>query len=125
MGQAKKSILIIEDDTFLANIYKNKFELEGFKVYTEHDGKSGLETFLKKVPSVVLLDVLLPQLDGFAILQKAKQSKKIRHVPVIMLTNLGNKEDVQKGLELGAEDYLIKAHFKPSETVKKVKNLFK
>jgi len=119
----QKSILIIEDDTFLATIYKNKFEAEGFRVYTETNGEAGLDTFLKKIPSLVLLDVLLPKMDGFTILQKAKQSKKIMHVPIILLTNLGHTDDVKKGMELGAIDYLIKAHFKPSETVKKVKNI--
>ncbi len=119
----QKSILIIEDDSFLANIYKNKFEAEGFKVYTETDGQSGLASFEKKVPSLVLLDVLLPKLDGFSIIKKAKSSKKLKHIPIVLLTNLGHKDDVKKGMDLGAEDYLIKAHFKPSETVNKVKNI--
>lgn len=119
----QKSILIIEDDSFLANIYKNKFEAEGYKVYTETNGESGFESFIKKVPNLVLLDVLLPKLDGFSLIKKAKEHKKIKHVPIVLLTNLGHKEDVKKGMDLGAEDYLIKAHFKPSETVKKVKNI--
>lgn len=71
----------------------------------------------------MLLDILLPKMDGFAVLKKLKADESTKNLPVILLTNLGQKDDVQKGLELGASDYLIKAHFKPSETVDKVKKV--
>jgi len=125
MAKAKKNTsihaLIIEDDTFLANIYKTKFEMEGFKVSVSENGALGLADIKKKKPDVVLLDVLLPKMDGFTVLEKAKTDKAIADIPVILLTNLGQKDDVEKGLALGAADYLIKAHFKPSETVAKVR----
>jgi len=114
-------ILLIEDDSFLANIYKTKFDMEGFKVSVSEDGESGIEDAKRKHPDLILLDVLLPKLDGFTVLKKLKEDTALKDIPVILLTNLGQKDDVDKGLELGAEDYLIKAHFKPSETVEKVK----
>lgn len=119
----KKSVhvLLVEDDEFLVNIYKKKFEMEGFKVSVSDNGEAGLADVKKKVPDIVLLDILLPKLDGFAVLEKLKADADTKDIPVILLTNLGQKDDVQHGLELGAADYLIKAHFKPSETVEKVR----
>jgi DNA-binding response OmpR family regulator len=116
-------ILLIEDDTFLANIYKTKFEMEGFKVTHADNGETGYEGAGKFSPDIILLDILLPKMDGFAVLKKLKEDDAVKDIPVILLTNLGQKDDVEKGLELGAVDYLIKAHFKPSETVSKVKKI--
>lgn len=116
-------VLLVEDDSFLANIYKTKFEMEGFKVTTAENGEMGLEEAEKKTPDIILLDILLPKLDGFAVLEKLKANHDLQAVPVILLTNLGQKDDVEKGLEMGAKDYLIKAHFKPSEVVAKVREV--
>lgn len=123
MTTANFKILIVEDDNFLADIYKTKFELEGFKVMVAADGEKGLKTAQSKKPDLILLDILLPKMDGFAVLQKLKEGDDTKNIPVILLTNLGQKEDVQKGLNLGAVDYLIKAHFNPAETVEKVKKV--
>jgi DNA-binding response OmpR family regulator len=79
----------------------------------------------RKKPDIILLDVLLPKLDGFAVLEKLKEDPATKEIPVILLTNLGQKDDVEKGLESGAADYLIKAHFKPSEVVDKVKKILR
>ncbi len=118
-------ILIIEDDTFLSNIYKTKFDMEGFKISTSENGEVGLADVKKKKPDIILLDILLPKMDGFAVLEALKADAEVKNIPVILLTNLGQKDDVEKGLELGAVDYLIKAHFKPSEVVDKVKKVLK
>lgn len=112
---------MVEDDTFLANIYKTKFEMEGFTVDVAENGEDGLAAVKEKKPDIVLLDILLPKMDGFTVLKKLKNDPVVKDIPVVLLTNLGQKDDVEKGLELGAVDYLIKAHFKPSETVAKVK----
>lgn len=119
--QKEPKILLVEDDQFLRGIYKKKFELEGFKVTTAEDGEQALDEVEKRRPHIILLDVLLPKLDGFSVLEKLKSHSSTESIPVIMLTNLGQKQDVQRGLELGAVDYLIKTHFKPSELVHKVK----
>ncbi len=113
-------VVLVEDDTFLATIYKTKFEMEGFKVTLATDGETALIEIKKKKPDIVLLDILLPRLDGFTVLTRLKQDKSTVTIPVIILTNLGQKEDVAKGLDLGAADYLIKAHFRPTEIVEKV-----
>lgn len=116
-------ILLVEDDTFLANIYKTKFEMEGFKVTHADNGETGYESAIKHKPDIILLDILLPKMDGFSVLKKLKENDAVKNIPVILLTNLGQKDDVEKGLEIGAADYLIKAHFKPSETVAKVNKI--
>lgn len=116
-------VLLIEDDTFLAEIYKTKFEMEKFKVSVARDGESGLQAIQKKKPDVVLLDVLLPQMDGFTVLESAKKDPRTAYIPIILLTNLGQKNDVDKGFQLGASEYLIKAHVHPSEVVDVVKRV--
>lgn len=122
---AKKKILIVEDDNFLVGLYTTKFELEGFEVYTAEDGEKGYKTAKEKKPDIILLDILLPKLDGFEVLKKLKKGADTKSIPVILLTNLSQKNDVQKGLDLGAVDYLIKAHFMPSEVVLKVNKYVK
>ena len=123
MADKQIHVLLVEDDTFLANIYKTKFEMEGFVVDVAENGELGLKEVQKRQPDLVLLDILLPKMDGFTVLQHMKEDAELKNIPVILLTNLGQKDDVEKGLKLGAADYLIKAHFKPSETVDKVKSV--
>lgn len=121
----KKSIhvMLVEDDEFLSDIYHKKFEMEGFKISYADNGEKGLEDIKKKKPDIVLLDILLPKMDGFTVLEKLKEDDSVKNIPVILLTNLGQRDDVQKGMEKGAVDYLIKAHFKPSEVVDKIKKV--
>lgn len=118
-------ILIVEDDLFLAEIYQKKFEMEGFKVSMANNGEKAVTDIKKKIPDLVLLDILLPKLDGFSVLEAVKSDDTTKNIPVILLTNLGQQDDVQRGLEKGAVDYLIKTHFKPSEVVDKVRKVLK
>ncbi|OGH68674.1 MAG: hypothetical protein A3I29_05025 [Candidatus Magasanikbacteria bacterium RIFCSPLOWO2_02_FULL_44_11] len=119
----KVHVLLVEDDVFLSGIYQKKFEMEGFKISTSDNGEKGLADAKKKKPDIILLDVLLPKMDGFSVLKQLKEDVATKNIPVILLTNLGQKDDVEKGLEAGAVDYLIKAHFKPSEIVEKVRKV--
>lgn len=124
MSMAKQwHLLLIEDDAFLASMYKTKFEQQGFKVMMADNGEDGLVDARRKKPDVIVLELLLPRVDGFTVLTELKRDRATASIPVILLTNLGQKEDVQKGLGLGAADYLIKTHFKPSETVAAVKRV--
>ena len=116
-------ILIIEDDIFLADLYRTKFELEGFTVYLAYDGEKGWEIAQKKNPDVILLDLILPKMGGFAVLENLKSDKKLKEIPVILLTNLSQKADVSKGLKMGAVKYLIKAHYTPTEIAEEIKKI--
>ncbi|MFA6422635.1 MAG: response regulator [Candidatus Buchananbacteria bacterium] len=119
----KSSILIVEDDVFLSDLYKTKMELEGFKVFVAYDGEKGFEVAKKNVPDIILLDLILPKMNGFQALEKIKNNASTKEIPVIILTNLSQKADVDKGLKMGAKDFLIKAHFMPSEVVEKIKKI--
>jgi DNA-binding response OmpR family regulator len=120
MAEEKKKILIIEDDPFLLSMYVTKLEANGFMVASEENGENGIGKIKKEKPDLLLLDILLPGKDGFEILEEMKKNDELKDIPVILLTNLGQRKDVEKGLELGAVDYLIKAHFTPSEVITKI-----
>ncbi len=122
---AKKTILLVEDDSFLAGMYVTKLELEGYRVALASDGEQAVLLAQKEKPQLILLDIIIPKKSGFDVLKEVKAIPATKDIPVILLTNLGQKEDVKRGLELGATDYLIKAHFMPSEVVAKVKRLVK
>ncbi len=125
MANGKKTILLVEDDTMISTMYKTKFEQAKFEVLMADNGADGLELALNNKPDLILLDIIMPQLDGFAVLERLKMSSKTKNIPVILLTNLGTEEDIQKGQELGAKDYLVKANLTPAEVLDKVKKEFK
>jgi DNA-binding response OmpR family regulator len=118
-----KKILIVEDDDFLLQMYVTKLELEGFQVISAVDGIKGLRLAKKDKPDLVLLDLQLPELSGFEVLEDLKRSNETKQIPVLVLTNFSQKEDIDRCLNLGASDYLIKAHFVPSEVIAKIKNI--
>ena len=119
--EQKLKIILVEDDPFLASMYVSKLETANYEIMSEEDGKKGYELIAKEKPDLVLLDILLPGMDGFEVLKKLKDNEELKNIPVILLTNLGQKNDVEKGLDLGADDYLIKAHVTPSEVIEKIK----
>lgn len=121
---AKKiKVLLIEDDPFLLSMYTTKFEIEGFWIITADDGEKGIELAGSQKPDIILLDILMPKMNGFEVLESIKADKATAQIPVILLTNLNQKDEIEKGLRLGAEDYLIKAHFMPTEVIEKVRKL--
>jgi len=120
MPKSKKLILLVEDDEFLAELYSTKLQLEGYNVVLATDGAKGLKIAKEKQPMLILLDILLPKMDGFEVLQEIRKDPVTKKMPVILLTNLSQRSEVQKGLDLGANDYLIKAHFMPSEVITKI-----
>ena len=116
-------ILLVEDDSFLLGMYADKFRAEGFEVYVAGNGAKALKLIREKLPDAVLLDVILPNMDGFEVLRELRRDADLKNIPVILLTNLSQKEEVRKGMELGVKDFLIKAHFMPQEVVEKVKQV--
>jgi len=120
-----KTILIIEDDKFLRELIVQKLIKEGYEIAEAIDGEEGIKKIKEGKPDLVLLDLILPGIDGFEVLSRMKGDSALAPIPVIILSNLGQKEDVERGLKLGAIDYLIKAHFTPGEIIEKVKNALK
>lgn len=117
-----KKILLVEDDPMLIDIYRTKFEENGFEVDVAEDGEEALRKIEKSSPLIVLLDIVLPQHDGWDVLEMIKE--KQAPVKVFVLSNLGQKEEIQRGLDLGAEKYLIKAHYTPSQIVEEINKEF-
>ncbi|MFH0956133.1 MAG: response regulator [Candidatus Falkowbacteria bacterium] len=123
MPKDKIKILLVEDDSFLLGMYATKFEMENFKVIMAEDGEKALRLVLKEVPDIILLDIILPKVNGIDVLRQLKSNSVTVDIPVILLTNLSQKDEIEQGLKMGAEDYLIKAHFMPSEVVDKIKKV--
>ncbi|MCG2700696.1 MAG: response regulator [Candidatus Falkowbacteria bacterium] len=126
MPGKKKTILIIEDEETISAMYKAKLEESGrFNVLIADNGVSGLEAARKEKPDIVMLDIILPQIDGFSVLAELKKKDSTKKIPVIMLTNLGTDEDKEKGKKFGAADYLVKANLTPAQVEEKIKQYFK
>lgn len=123
MPKEKIKILLVEDDSFLLGMYATKFEMEDFKVITAEDGEKAVRVAAKEMPDIVLLDIILPKQNGFEVLKQLKANKATANIPVILLTNLSQKDEIDQGLKMGAEDYLIKAYFMPAEVVEKIKKV--
>jgi DNA-binding response OmpR family regulator len=116
-----KKILVVEDDKFLRKVISLKLDREGYEVSEAVDGEKGAEKIKKEKPDLVLLDLILPGIDGFEVLSKVKTDPVLSKIPIIILSNLGQKDDIEKGLKMGANDYLVKAHFTPDEIITKIK----
>ena len=104
----KPSILIVEDDPDITKILKHRLTKEGFEVFIADDGEQGLQIAISEIPSLILLDVMLPEKGGFEVLTELKAQEKTSKIPVILLTSKIQEEDVLRGLETGASDYLKK-----------------
>ncbi len=120
-----KKILVVEDDQMISSMYKTKLETEGFKVIVGATGTEGLELAKSQKPDVILLDIILPQLDGFSVLKELRAASGTSKTPIIMLTNLGTDADKAKGEKLGATDYLVKANLTPAQISEKLKQYLK
>lgn len=119
------TILLAEDDLFLQRMYAAKLAKEGLNVVVAADGEKALAIMSETVPDLVLLDILMPKKDGFAVLEAMRADARLKEVPVVLLTNVGESEDIKRGRRLGANEYLIKAHFLPSEVIGVVKKYIK
>jgi len=120
-----KKILVIEDDKFLRELITRKLSDDGFVTVEARDGEEGIKKVKEEKPDLVLLDLILPSIDGFEVLSQIKKDENLKSIPIIILSNLGQKEEVEKGLKMGAVDYLIKAHFTPGEIIEKIKSILK
>lgn len=118
-----QKIVLVEDDPLLIDIYATKFKEAGFQVAVADRGDAAAGVIEQEKPDVVVLDVVLPQKDGWEILKSLKANPKTKDIKVVMLSNLGQKEEIEKGMGLGAAAYLIKAHYTPSQVVKEIRKI--
>ena len=119
------SILLVEDDFFLIDIYVTQLKKAGYKVEVASDGKIALNKIKKSKPDLLILDVILPKVNGWELLETIRQDRHLKKLKVVILSNLGQKEEVEKGFNLGAIKYFIKAEYTPSEVVEEIKKILK
>ena len=117
---ADPRIVLVEDDATIAGMYRYQLELDGHTVWTAMDGEAGLQLTLDVMPDIVFLDVRLPKLDGFEVLTRLREDPKTARLPVVILSNYGSDEMRKRGLELGAQDYLVKTRVTPIELASRI-----
>lgn len=123
---APKKLLVVEDDPFLSDIYNTKLKQAGFNIDLAMTGEDCLRKLNENEYDLMVLDIVLPQVDGWEILSRVKQMReqgtnpKVNNLKIIILSNLGQKEEIKKGLDLGADGFMIKAHFTPSEVADEI-----
>lgn len=118
-----KKILIVEDDPIMARMYQKTLTFEGYEVKMAHNGEEGYEMALLFKPALILLDVMMPKMNGLLLLEKLKKKTDTAHIKVIMLTNLDMPKEVEYALSLGASEYVIKGNHEPREVVELIKKL--
>lgn len=118
----QKKLLLVEDDSFILDIYDMKLSEAGYAVTLANNGRDALKQLEEDnfMPDLILLDIVMPYMDGFDVLKVLKENSDWKEIPVIMLTNLSQKDDIERAVEMGANDYLIKSHFTPSEVLTKI-----
>jgi DNA-binding response OmpR family regulator len=118
-------VLFVEDDPTVAQMYRLKLELDGYQVIMAKDGEEGLRLAREVDPDIVFLDIRLPKVDGFSVLEGLRAADRTRHVPVVILSNYGEQDLVDRGLRLGALEYLIKSQTTPAHLSRGVENWLK
>lgn len=118
-------ILVAEDDDFLINAYKVKLEKNNFEVIIAKDGEEALEQLRSNTPDVLVLDLIMPKKDGFAVLSEIQTDETLSKVPVIVASNLGQEDDIEKAKKLGAKEFIVKSNFKMSDLVDMVNTITK
>lgn len=121
----KKKILIVEDEKSLSLMYKTEFEEDGYHVLIADNGAKGLEMAVKEKPDLIILDIIMPELNGFTVLKRLKANESTKDIPVVILTVLSAEEKKEEGEKLGATAYLVKAKLTPAEIYEKIKKYVK
>jgi len=125
MLNKKYLILLAEDDEFLQRMYSIKIEASGFSVVLASDGEEAIKKAKETNPDLALVDILMPKKDGFDVLKELRADPKFKNLPIIVLTNLSETEDIKRAKELGSNEYIIKSHFLPSEVIDVIKKYLK
>ena len=120
-NETKANVLVVDDDLTLRDMYQIRLEAEGYKVIVAGDGEEALEVIQKKKPDIILLDIMMPKMNGYDVLEKLKQNPETNSIPVLILTALIQDLNKAKGLMSGADDYLMKSEVMPGEVLDKVK----
>jgi len=123
--QVSPRILLVDDDSNILTIYSKRFAAAGFETVTARNGEDGLRMAGKHVPDLILLDLMMPRLDGFETLARLKEHMELQHIPVVILTSLSDRRDIDRCNELGCAAYLIKTQVTPEDVVRKAKEILR
>lgn len=118
-------ILLIEDDSLIVKIYTTRLKADGYEVISAEDGEKGIEVARQENPDLVLLDVMMPKVDGFTVLETLRSDEQFKMKPIIMYSNLAQEAETKRALELGATEFITKANISPTELVNKIKSFIK
>jgi DNA-binding response OmpR family regulator len=122
-SDGKQKVLIVEDDEFLRDLVTEKMSKEGFAVRSCIDAPQVFTALAQEKPDIILLDLILPGIDGFEILARIKADESIAHIPVLILSNLGQQEDIDRVMSLGAYGFMVKANYTLKEIVARVRKV--
>lgn len=125
MSDSKKTIFLVEDDDIVVDLLVRRLKKSGYAVEVAPNGRVGLEMIQQKKPDLVLLDMLLPELDGFGVIEGLEKMKLLPDLPVIIISNSGQPIEIERAMKKGIRDYLIKINFNPDEVLEKIKEVLK
>lgn len=114
-------ILFIEDDPLIVKIYTTRLTADGYEVFSAENGEDGLKVAEEVMPDLIVLDIMMPKLDGFAVLTQLRQNEKTKDIPVLVYSNLAQEEEMKRAKTLGATEFIVKANLSPTEMVEKIK----
>ncbi len=123
MPDETKKVLLVEDETALLYALQAKFRMEGYEVEAVSEGQSAINKLKTFTPDAILLDIMLPRMDGWEVLQQIRADERFENIPVIVISNLTDKHSKERGLELGVKEFLIKSEYDLDELVSKIKNI--
>ena len=121
--EKNKKILIIEDELFLLEMYEMRLKTAGFEILTATEGKEGIHLAVEEKPDLIILDIVMPGISGYDVLKMMKKDPDIKDIPVLIFSNLGQEEEIEKGKRLGADDYVVKTNVTPAQLVAKVEKM--
>ncbi len=119
----QKTILIVEDDTFMGSLLERKFQQKNYQIFRAGSVNEAREALKGNAINLILLDIILPGTDGITFLKEIKADPNFQKIPVIITSNLGQKDEIERGIQAGAQDYVVKAHATPGEIVEKVQGV--
>lgn len=119
----KNAVILIDDDKMTIDLYSGKLQEEGFNIFSANNGKDGVKLIELYKPDLILLDIVMPGGDGFYVLNEIKKKEETKNIPVIVLTNLSNEEDKKMAKNLGADYYIVKVNYTPSQAAEKIKEI--
>jgi DNA-binding response OmpR family regulator len=120
---ANSKILIIEDDRYISRMFEIKLGLDGLDVQVADNGRIGVEKAKEFHPDVILTDILMPEMDGFEVISQIKNDSELKSTPILIMSNLGEEDHIQKGLQLGAIGYIVKSDITPAQIIEKIKSI--